>query len=259
MDLESKLMRVREEVFMFNCKFYLRRWFNLFYIIIGIAIFPLSTYGAVGLDFSGHFALKFKSDLDLTKLNAGNSDYWESQQEGPLIIGGDVFLSPPLALSKFGIGIRYQYSFLPEKDYNVEAMNKLKMSGHRISLIGRYRVINTKIFFLGAVLALDLWRSLNIKASFAIPDGSSEEVEITHKQFIRTSGMAGIEAGIKIPPGFFVKGEIGYDLSSFSPGFKCKSNLGENSVICQEDTIKTDDVKLVLSSFYALVGVGWSF
>ena len=63
--------------------------------------------------------------------------------------------------------------------------------------------------------------------------------------------MAGIETGIKIPPGLFVKGEVGYDLSSFSPEFNCKSNL-ENSVICQDDTIKTEDVKLVLSSFYAL-------
>ena len=138
-------------------------------------------------------------------------------------------------------------------------MNKLKMSGHRISLIGRYRVINTKIFFLGAILALDLWRTLNIKASFAIVDSSSEEVEISHKQFIRTSGMAGVEAGIKIPPGLFVKGEVGYDLSSFSPNFNCSSNLGAESAICQDDAIKTEDVKLVLSSFYALVGIGWSF
>ncbi len=243
---------------MFNFKLYLRKWLNMFYIIVVITIFPLSAYGAIALDVSGHFALKFKSDLDLTKFNAGNEDHWKSKNEGPLIIGGDVFLSPPLALSKFGIGVRYQYSFLPEKDYDVEGMNKLKMSGHRISLIGRYRVINTKIFFLGALLALDIWRSLNIKASFE-DQGVSEEVEITHKQFIRTSGMAGIEAGIKIPPGLFVKGEVGYDLSSFSPGFNCSSNLGEESVICQNDTIKTDDVKLVLSSFYALVGVGWAF
>ena len=243
---------------MFNFKLYLRKWLNIFYLIVVITISPLSAYGAVGLDVSGHFAFKFKSDLDLTKLNAGNEDYWQSKNEGPLIVGGDVFISPPIALSKFGIGVRYQYSFLPEKDYNVEGMNKLKMSGHRISLIGRYRVINTKIFFLGALLALDVWRSLNIEASFE-EQGVSEDVEITHKQFIRTSGMAGIEAGIKIPPGLFVKGEVGYDLSSFSPGFNCESNLGDSSVICQNDTIKTDDVKLVLSSFYALVGVGWAF
>ena len=114
----------------------------------------------MALDFSAHFALKFKSDIDLTKLNEGSGDYWKSQQEGPLIIGGDIFFSPPLALSKFGIGVRYQYSFLPEKEYDIEFMKKLKMNGHRLSLIGRYRVINTKIFFLGAILALDLWRSL---------------------------------------------------------------------------------------------------
>ena len=244
---------------MFNCKFYLKKWVNVFFIIISVVIFPLSAYGAVSVDISGHFALKFKSDLDLTKLNAaGSENYWKSKQEGPLILGGDIFFSPP-AFSKFGIGVRYQYSFLPEKDYDVEGMNKLKIDGHRLSLIGRYRVINTKIFFLGAIVALDLWRSLNIEASFQLPNGDEENVEISHKQFIRTSGMAGIETGIKIPPGLFIKGEVGYDLSSFSPGFNCKSNLGEDSFICKDDAIKTEDVKLVLSSFYALVGVGWSF
>ena len=242
---------------MFHCKFYLRKWMHVFCIIIGVTVFPLSAYGAVNVDISGHFALKFKNDLDFTKLNADDADYWKSQQEGPLIIGGDMFFSPP-TFSKFGIGVRYQYSFLPEKEYD-DFMNKLKISGHRLSLIGRYRVIDTKIFFLGAIVALDLWRSLKITALFNIIDGPSEEVEITHKQFIRTSGMVGIETGIKLPPSLFIKGEVGYDLSSFSPGFNCKSNLGEDSVICQDDAIKTEDVKLVLSSFYALIGVGWSF
>ena len=237
----------------------LSKWLGIFFIIISIIIFSPYAYGAIALDLSAHFALKFKSDIDLTKLNEADSDYWKSKQEGPLIIGGDVFFSPPLALSKFGIGVRYQYSFLPEKEYDIGFMNKLKMSGHRVSLIGRYRVINTKIFFLGAILALDLWRSLKITALFNIVDGSSEEVEITHKQFIRTSGMAGVEVGVKFPPSLFIKGEVGYDLSSFSPSFSCSSSLGEGSSICQDDAIKTEDVKLVLSSFYALVGVGWSF
>ena len=244
-------------------KYILSKWLSIFFTISSVVIFSSFAYGVVSLDVSAHFALKFKSDLDLTELNEGNSEYWKSKNEGPLIVGGDIFLSPPLTLSKFGIGVRYQHSFLPEKEYEIDIMNKLKMSGHRLSLIGRYRVINTKIFFLGAVIALDLWRTLNIKAEFGEVgiggSGFTEEVEISHKQFIRTSGMAGVEAGIKIPPGLFVKGEVGYDLSSFSPNFKCSSNLGEESTICQEDAIQTEDVKLVLSSFYALVGVGWSF
>ena len=76
-------------------KYKLLKWLNIFCIIVSAIIFSLPAYGAVGLDLSAHFALKFKNDLDLTKLNESSSDYWKSKQEGPLIIGGDVFLSPP--------------------------------------------------------------------------------------------------------------------------------------------------------------------
>ena len=234
-------------------------------------IIPSSFVYAVSVEFSGHFGFKFKSNLNLKKL--GNEGIWKSQRGRPWIIGGDILFKPPFHLSKLGIGLRYQYSFLPEQDYiggvigseqvsedpsTSPTNNKFKINTHRLALIGSYRVINAKIFFAGILVALDLWRSLTIKANLERNDNSNnEEIEINHKQLIRASGQVAIETGLRLPPSFFIKGEIGYDLSSFSGDFRCRDGI-ENG-ICDNDLTKTEDNKLDFNSFYTVLGIGWSF
>lgn len=258
---------------MFNEKFYFIKWFNIFCIMVGIILLPSFAY-AISVEISGHFGLKLKSDLNLKEL--GDPGIWKNQRGRPWIVGGDILFKPPFRLSKLGIGFRYQYSFLPEQDYIGDAIastqagqsieqpstspinNKFKINTHRLALIANYRAINTKIFFAGILVALDLWRSLTIKATLDRSDsGSNEEIEISHKQLIRASGQIAIETGLRLPPSLFIKGEFGYDLSSFSGDFRCKDNT--DSGICDNDLTKTRDNKLDLNSFYTVVGIGWSF
>ena len=156
---------------------------------------------------------------------------------------------------------------MPEQDYINNLLNRsagssttataenntFKLNTHRIALLTNYRFFDTKLFFVGALLAIDLWRSLNIKTMLQ-ESGSINEIEIKHKQWIRASGQIAVEAGLKMFTGLFIRGEVGYDISSFSGDFECA-----NSGASCENTTQTQDNKIHLNSFYAIAGVGWFF
>ncbi len=233
-------------------------------LLLGTYILTPSAYG--GVEVSAHFGLKFSSNLNFQKLaNSPSNNIWQDQKGRPWVLGGDALFKLPFGLSNLGIGLRYQYLWLPEQDYISNVLsrgadssttttaenNTFKLNTHRIALLTNYRFFDTKLFFVGALLAIDLWRSLNIKTM--LNEEGPNEIEIKHKQWIRASGQIAVEAGLKMFTGLFIRGEVGYDISSFSGDFECT-----NSASCENAT-QTQDNKIHLNSFYAIAGVGWFF
>ena len=186
--------------------------------------------------------------------------YKASFENHAWIFGMDTVYKFPIHLN---IGIRYQhlissgmYKHTIEESQTQEDIEKLQpfyFNFDRISFLTSYQFISRPApvgFFLGLLLAIDLWHYMR----FDMPETNDLpfDKKLTHQQWgwEKITGQAGLELGLRWTQ-LFIKTEVGYILSSF------------DDLICESTTKQCDDHTsediFSLSSFYGIIGIGYSF
>ena len=243
------------------------------YLAIFFASFSFSSFALSSVEVSGHFGMKFGSQLNLEEVVQDTEDWGVNQKNRPWHFGADVLYRQAMTSNSLGIGVRYRLAFTGQRDFEGTGDNsrgeededdKYKFTHHRMALLVNYR-FHVSQFFVGPVLGIDVWKLL--KYTDTNEDNSDiTTYELSSNQFLwnQLSGQLGLEVGYKITNNFLVKLEGGYDLSRFS-GLKCKT--GEDLGDCDEDVLEpkgsgddADKTKtLKLDGFYATMGIGWFF
>ena len=243
------------------------------YLIVFLVSLSFSNFAqGQGAEVSGHFGMKFGSELNLTKIiNAAHINDWSDQKNMPFHLGLDtVYRHMMNEAGSFGVGLRYRFAFTGEKDFDhgTNANDKYNFTHHRVALLLNYR-FHMDQFFVGPVLGLDVWKYLKFSYNGGTA-GTDRSFDFTSNQFLwnRLSGQAGLELGYKATDNLFVKLEAGYDLSQFS-NLECKTTLGSaSSAECSTTTIAPNPLRdaddadyepLKLNGFYATLGIGWFF
>ena len=249
------------------------------YLAIFLVSLSFSSSAWSNAEVSGHFGMKFGSELNFKEVIAENHlTDWSNQKNMPFHFGADVLYRHMLnETGSFGAGVRYRFAFTGERDFDHTAtvMNendKYKFAHHRLALLLNYR-FHFDQFFVGLVVGLDIWKNLNLDYMGG-SEGSDRTTEFSSSQFLwnQITGQAGLELGYKVTDNLLVKLEAGYDLSRFSD-LKCKTGLGDNDLVDCEDnsaaapnplrrTVNGDNAeteKLKLDGFYTTLGIGWFF
>ena len=245
------------------------------YLMVFLVSLSFSNFAqGQGAEISGHFGMKFGSELNLKEIGSTNSG-WEDQKSMPLHFGADAIYRHMMnETGSFGVGLRYRLALTGEKDFDngtarADDDDKYKFTHHRIALLLNYR-FHFDQFFVGPVLGVDVWKALKL-SMMNQGDETGTNSEVRSNQFLwnQITGQLGLELGYKATDNLFVKLEAGYDLSSFGD-LECKyaSNAGGTLEECKNTntllsvTGTGDDAKtkkLKLNGFYATLGIGWFF
>ena len=171
----------------------------------------------------------------------------------------------------FAFGGRYRYSF---KSYNVsdlERFNNIEeisnatiieenIKAHRVPLLINYRYDITPEFSIGAVLAIDIWKTLGMEANSS--SAANIDFQFHSSQFLweRITGQLGVEFLYKFAS-LFVKLELGYDFYSF----KAEDFLinGSSLKVIAEDKERAESILdttiFNFSGIYTSLGFGLFF
>ena len=246
------------------------------YLAVFLVSLSFTSFAQGNAEVSAHFGMKFGSKLNLEEVTAVNS--LADQTNMPFHFGADVLYRHMMNdTGSFGVGLRYRFALTGEKDIKDASGNdtpsegdKYKFTHHRLALLLNYR-FHIDQFFVGPVIGVDIWKSLNfsyINTRTGGAGGSQEdETYIKSNQFLwnQITGQAGLEFGYNVTDNFLVKLEAGYDLSSFGD-LKCNSPADDTEAACKERFLvkkgtgeDAETEKFKLSGFYATLGIGWFF
>ena len=240
------------------------------YLAIFLIGFGVSTFAQGNTEISGHFGMKFGSKLNLDEVVQDDVNWGVNQKNRPWHFGADILYRQMMDSGSVGIGVRYRFAFIGERDFEGEGTgvrgaenddDKYKFTHHRFALLLNYRFYMNH-FFLGPVVGIDVWKYLKYT------DTNDDTInELRSHQFLwnQISGQLGLEVGYNVTENLLVKLEGGYDLSGFS-NLKCKTGDGDLED-CDEDVLEPKDTgedadktkTLKLNGFYATVGIGWFF
>ena len=203
-----------------------------------------------GIEFSGHFGYKNGGQIELSD-NTVSLNTKEKNQ--PFHLGADTFYRYAMGSASFGLGLRYRFDFQGEKTARVNSSTaNYKFTTHRVALLANYRMYIDQLF-VGGVLGLDIWKSLNFSEDFgdgARVDGRNvRKSEVRSNQFMwnQISGQLGLELGFMPTSNFFIKLETGYDLFSFT-----KLEVEWDGV----DQNAPEENKMGLNGLYLTLGIG---
>ena len=246
---------------------------KIIYLSVFLVSLSFTSFAQGNAEISAHFGMKFGSKINLTEVLQERD--WTDQKNMPFHLGADVLYRHMMSdTGSFGVGLRYRFAFTGERDYELsgstDSDQRYKFTHHRVALLLNYR-FHFDQFFVGPVLGLDIWKSLDFTyvASTGVGDQNRDQNEyLTSNQFLwnQISGQLGLEFGYKATDNLLVKLEAGYDLSSFG-NLKCRTpNLNEqtctdgNTYLVKEgDGEDAKTKKLKLNAFYATLGIGWFF
>ena len=206
----------------------------------GMTTIPEGSHLIYGnMEFSTHFAKKF-------------------QTNGAWNFGVDTFYRLFLnENSRFATGIRYRYFFksisTSMKIIDVPASGK--RNKHRLAFLKNYRFYIDR-FFIGAIIGIDIWKSLNITAQGS-EDGVNAEVSTTSMELLwnKLTGQLALELGYMITPKILVNLEIGYDLFGFNQSNTIERS--DSSSRSERSNVEIGD-NHKYNGFYASVGLGYS-
>ena len=234
------------------------------YVAVFLVSFGLSSFASANAELSAHFGMKFGSKLNLQEITLDENNYLD-QNNKPFHLGADALYRQMMDGSSFGLGVRYRFAFTGEKDFKGTTVetDKYKFTHHRVALLLNYR-FDMDQFFVGAVLGVDVWKSLKL-TGINIPGTGDGDQDFNSNQFLweRITGQLGLELGYKVTPNFLVKLEAGYDLSSFGD-LECKftGSQSNEEADCSPNPLRTTgtgETELKLNAFYATLGIGWFF
>lgn len=214
--------------------------FSLFFVNLGGGMAFADWDATLNLGIHSKDALRVSShtkpSLDITKSVTG-------------ILGADVlyrllFIERPLYNGEIGIGLRYQL-YLSSGRFNSNELSDLGVTtgpftstGSRLALLLNYRTLFKKQLFVGAIYAIDIWRSIGLKQT-------GRDI-FKASQLIGFISQIGLEVGVKVTPYFLIRAEFG--LNNFSFG-------DVNCLLCEG----TDTPNLSLTKPYVSLGMEWLF
>ena len=220
----------------------------MFYLFAGLINAHLA-YG--NIEISGHFGRKLGGEISFSEPNMsinGNDKYqlWH--------LGADIFYRHSVKNASLGLGFRYRFDFQGEKRAEIQNIAN-EFTTHRIALLLNYRFVMKQVF-VGAMLGLDIWKSLKFLENFGddvrLSGTIIQRLEMKSNHFVwnRLGGQLGLEFGIMPTSNFLFKLETGYDILSFSD-----SELEYHNY----DAVMRDEAKISFNSFYITLGIGVLF
>ena len=245
---------------------------SLMYVAVFLGSFSLADTALGNAEISVHGGMNF-GELNLDEVRGEGSGIPNAKQKNrPFHLGADVLYRQMMDAASLGLGVRYRLAFTGEKDPvdaggndTPSADDKYKFTHHRVALLLNYR-FHLDQFFVGAVVGLDIWKSLVYSHSGIAP--TNVNYEIKSRQFLWQSigGQAGLELGYKINQNLLAKVEAGYDLLSFGD-LKCQTATGDVALAdCSATSLAREGTgedaktkKLKFNGLYVTLGVGWFF
>ena len=246
---------------------------SLMYVAVFLGSFSLADTALGNAELSAHFGMNFGQELKLREITKGE-DILPNQKNRPFHLGADVLYRQMMDAASLGLGVRYRLAFTGAKDPldangndTPTADDKYKITHHRVALLLNYR-FHLDQFFVGAVVGLDIWKSLNVSwEGGASSNNNTTTFKSRHFLWQSIGGQAGLELGYKINQNLLAKVEAGYDLLSFGD-LKCQRSIQNNETEeqCVDRVIEKESAdadaktkKFKLNGLYVTLGVGWFF
>ena len=238
---------------------------SLMYVAVFLGSFSLADTALGNAEISVHGGMNFGQKVNLREVIQGDAHNYFDTKNRPFHFGADILYRQMMDAASLGLGVRYRLALTGQKDVEdtTRADDKFKFTHHRVALLLNYR-FHLDQFFVGAVVGLDIWKSLN----FSWDDNNNNNT-FKSRQFLWQSigGQAGLELGYKINQNLLAKVEAGYDLLSFGD-LKCQTSAQaeETEEQCANRLFEKEGTgedaktkKLKFNGLYVTLGVGWFF